>query len=111
MNARRILMALFVLGGAALAVGVWRTQGKDKLAKLGDEARAELRDALKAEREVVRRYVYEPWPHGWTYPYYGWWGEGHRTTVVYPPAPAQPQPAPPRAPPRKAGRRVRLPLD
>lgn len=92
----RMLIALAVIGCAALAAVVWHSHGRAGLRRLTAGARAELRDALKDEQKVIHHYVYEqPWPYWWGYPYYGWW-EDRRTVVVYPTHTSTPQPAPSR---------------
>lgn len=87
----RLFVALLFAAAAVLTVGVWRRHGRHELARLAQAARSDLRDALKADKEVVRRTVYETWPYGWGYPHYGWWEE--RRTTFFAPAPA-PQPSP-----------------
>ena len=85
MSFRGILaaLALTVLGAAAAFVAVRHPW-------LGS---AELRDALKEQKVVVRRYLYDPWPYWGSYPYW-WWYEERRTTVyTAPPQPQQPAPS------------------
>lgn len=89
-RAVRMLLAVLIFAAGAFSADVWRRH-RGELARLTEEAKADLRDAVKAEKQVIRRYVYEPWPYWWGYPYYGWW-EDRRTIIVQPAPQAQPAP-------------------
>ena len=86
-----LLVASLSAAAAVVTVDAWRRHGRHELARLAKEAKADLRDALKADKEVVRHYVYDTWPYWWGSPRYGLWEE--RSTFIYAPQPA-PQPAP-----------------
>ncbi|TBR18344.1 hypothetical protein EPO15_15275 [bacterium] len=92
-----LLFALLAAVATVVTVDAWRRHGKTELARLAkeaQEAKAGLKDAVKADKEVVRHYVYDSWPYWWGSPRYGWWED--RTTYIY----MQPQPAP--APQKRA---------
>lgn len=89
-----VIVASLFGAAAVLTAGAWRRHGNDELARLAKAARSDLRDAVKADKEVVRHYVYDTWPYWWGYPRYGWWEE--RNTIIY-----APEPAPQRAPQRR----------
>lgn len=89
----RLLLAVVILSAAVLAVGAWRRHGNADLARLAADARAGLRDALRAEAQIIRRHVYEPWPYWWGTPDYERWEE-RRTFFVAPADPPSPEPRP-----------------
>ncbi|OIO11941.1 MAG: hypothetical protein AUJ52_01250 [Elusimicrobia bacterium CG1_02_63_36] len=92
-----LLFASLFAAAALIAVDAWRRHGGHDLARLAREAQADLRDALKAQRDVVTHYIYDPWPYGWGHAHYGWREDRHTFIYSQPPAP-QPAPRPVRRP-------------